>query len=108
MAGKNIAGLVYISQKFSQSLQGFISSIDKTTGRFTIGASNINCVLNDPVGRFGIPQPGHELWAVDPDNPSIRAANGFPLCIPRSTTDDPLCPNKNRPLSTAGVALTSL
>lgn len=92
----NVAGLVYISQNFAQSIQGAITSIDTATGHFKIGASNVDCVLNDPSGRFGLPQSGNELWAVDPDNPSIHAVNGFPVCIPRSA-DDSLCPAKNRP-----------
>ncbi|KAH7389158.1 hypothetical protein BKA64DRAFT_131605 [Cadophora sp. MPI-SDFR-AT-0126] len=100
VGASNIAGLVYISQKFAQSLQGFISSIDIATGHFKIGASNFDCVLNDPVGRFGLPQTGNELWTSDPDNPSIHAVNGFPVCIPRSAAD-PLCPAKNRPTDPA-------
>ncbi|KAH9207642.1 hypothetical protein DL95DRAFT_374068 [Leptodontidium sp. 2 PMI_412] len=108
VGGSNIAGLVYISQKFAQSLQGFITSINIGTGHFTIGASNIDCVLNDPAGRFGLQQSGNELWTADPDNPSIHAVNGFPVCIPRSTTDS-LCPAKNRPNDPAtGRPVTTL
>ncbi|KAK0101018.1 hypothetical protein ONS95_012994 [Cadophora gregata] len=108
VGGSNIAGLVYISQKFSQTVQGFITSINIGTGHFTIGASNVDCVLNDPVGRFGLSQSGNELWTSDPDNPSIHAVNGFPVCIPRSTTD-PLCPAKNRPNDPAtGKPITTL
>jgi len=63
-----------------------------------MGVDNVDCVLNDPVGRYGIPQPGNPLWTVDPDNPSVHAVNGFPLCIPRANPD-PACPAKNRPMS---------
>jgi hypothetical protein len=66
VGGKNIAGLVYITQKSAQTLQGFISSIDITTGHFTIGVDKIDCVINDPVGRFGRATTGNELWAADP------------------------------------------
>lgn len=95
----NVAGLIYISQSFLQALQGTITSINTATGHFTIGASNIDCVLNDPYGRFGLPHTGNELWSVDPDNPSIHAVNGFPVCIQRSA-NDPLCPDRNRPNQT--------
>ena len=103
----NIAGLVYISPSFTQILQGFITGINTASGHFTISSSNIDCVLNDPVGRFGKPQTGQELWSSDPDNPSIRATNGFPLCIPRTATDDH-CPSKNRPLDANGKAQSTL
>jgi hypothetical protein len=107
VGGTNIAGLVYIAQKSNQILQGFITSINIGTGHFTVSASNIDCVLNDPVGRYGIPQTGQELWTVDPDNPSIHATNGFPVCIPRSASD-PACPSKNRPKDAAGNPIMAL
>jgi hypothetical protein len=93
---KNVAGLIYISQDFAQVLQGTITSISTATGHFTIGVSNIDCVLNDPTGRYGLPHTGNELWTVDPDNPSIHTTNGYPVCIQRAA-NDPLCPDRNRP-----------
>jgi hypothetical protein len=51
----------------------------------------------DPTGRFGKKQTAgfDDRFCVDPDNPTVRAATGFPMCIPRSNPadgDDPLCP----------------
>lgn len=44
--GKKIAGLVYIVQESTQSLQGFITSINLTTGHFVVD-NEVECVLND-------------------------------------------------------------
>ncbi|KAH8650499.1 hypothetical protein BGZ60DRAFT_388908, partial [Tricladium varicosporioides] len=99
--GQNIAGLVYISQKAAQVLDGFITSINIATGHFFVGTgTGIECVINDPTGRYGLPYTANPLWASDPDNPSIHATSGFPVCIPRSA-NDPLCPAKNRPIDPA-------
>jgi hypothetical protein len=51
----------------------------------------------DPTGRYGRIQTTNmdDRFCVDPDNPTIRAATGFPMCIPRSdpaVADDVLCP----------------
>jgi hypothetical protein len=95
--GQYITGLVYIAQNPLQLLNGFITSIDIATGHFTVGVgAGIECVINDPTGRYGLPYTDHPLWTSDPDNPSIHSSTGFPVCIPRSL-NDPLCPAKNRP-----------
>jgi hypothetical protein len=85
------------------------------TGHFSLagsaaGIGGVDCVINDPSGRYSIPYTANPLFTSDPDNPSIHAVNGFPLCIPRPTTsgDDPLCPKKNRPLDAAGHPLNTL
>src|SRR3954470_4698849 len=46
-----VAALVFISNLAAQAHQGFIKSIDYTTGEFTVGGSRVR--LNDPIGRFG-------------------------------------------------------
>ena len=51
----------------------------------------------DPTGRYGIVQSTglDDRFQVDPDNPTVRSATGFPMCVPRSDPaagDDPLCP----------------
>jgi hypothetical protein len=61
----------------------------------------VECLLNDPLGRFGHVYTVNPLWTVDPDNPSIHASTGFPLCIPRNATDSE-CPLSNRPLDGNG------
>lgn len=71
-----IAGLVYIAQNPLRALQGFITSIDYTTGQFTLAgkfnpAGYITCVLNDPLGVFGPVYTKNPLWSLDPVNPSL-------------------------------------
>ncbi|KAJ7222483.1 hypothetical protein GGX14DRAFT_352823 [Mycena pura] len=102
--GELIAGLVFIVQESVQFLQGFITAIDYTTGHFMV--ENTEVVLNDPLGRFGPVYTDNPLWTVDPDNPSVTAATGYPVCIPRNTTD-PECPLTNRPKDSDGLYLTA-
>ncbi|KAJ7026715.1 hypothetical protein C8F04DRAFT_966139 [Mycena alexandri] len=104
VSGQRIAGIIYIVQESTQFLQGFVTKIDYTTGHFWI--DTLECLLNDPLGRFGIAYTDNPLWTVDPDNPSVRATTGVPLCIPRNTTD-PECPLTNRPTDGNGFYLTA-
>jgi hypothetical protein len=71
--------------------------------------SNVTRIkLNDPKGRYGrVMDPAGTnqslAFAVDPDNPTIHAMTGYPMCIPRidpALGVDKLCPVWNRPLST--------
>jgi hypothetical protein len=57
--------------------------------------------LNTPKGRFGRPTSPDPRFTADEENPTIRAETGYPMCVPRTdpaSTDDALCPQKNRPL----------
>ncbi|KAJ7468500.1 hypothetical protein FB451DRAFT_374873 [Mycena latifolia] len=103
--GERIAGLVYIFQETTQLLQGFITSINMTTGHFIVDES-MECVVNDPLGRFGHAYTTNPLWTVDAENPSVRSTTGFPLCIPRNSTDAE-CPLTNRPTDGNGFYLTT-
>jgi len=103
-----IVGLVFIIQDPFRIINGFINEIDTATGHFFLGGdssvpgSGIEMVINDPIGRYGIPYLDNPLWAADTDNPSITSLTGMPMCIQRpfaaNATDDPLCPTKNRPI----------
>jgi hypothetical protein len=76
--------------------------------------------LNDTVGRFGkshaplggcggkancVEQAGFDpRFTPDTDNPTVMAASGYPMCIPRvnpfiAGAVDPECPQSNRPLA---------
>jgi hypothetical protein len=84
--------------------------------------------LNDTIGRYGkmhapvnacaaaaaaagvpvsncVEQAGFDpRFTPDTDNPTIHAASGYPMCIPRvnpfvAGVVDPLCPQSNRPLA---------
>ncbi|HEY6909496.1 MAG TPA: hypothetical protein VI356_09015 [Myxococcales bacterium] len=110
-ADLQIAGLVFISQQSLNSGAGFINFIDYTTGEFRVGGvigsstTGARVRLNDPAGRYGRVTSPDIRFTSDPDNPTIMAATGYPMCIPRSdpaVSDDPLCPQAQRPIVAAG------
>ncbi len=41
----------------------------------------------NPDGRFGRAQSDDPRFTVDPENPTIASATGYPMCIPRTLTD---------------------
>jgi hypothetical protein len=113
-----IAALVDIGQSPILSGAGYIDSIDYNAGELVIEAndgpgSGAKVRLNDPLGRFGIIQNGSgfdERFQVDADNPTVAAATGFPMCIPRTDPrvgSDPECPSSNRPLGANNIPLTA-
>ena len=71
--GQYVSGIIYITQNAAQILQGFITSIDSTTGHFTVQQSAttnaFNVVINDPTGVYGPNYTANPLWSVDPQNP---------------------------------------
>ncbi len=118
--GRYIAGLVFISQQNLNIGQGTITRIDYHNGELQVASAGPNgevarIKINDPLGRFGLshggPGSGAALveptydprFSIDEDSPTIHAATGYPMCIPRSDpfadADDPLCPQSNRPRS---------
>jgi hypothetical protein len=106
-----IAGLITIWQQSLNTGAGFINYINYTTGELRIGGTLGNSTtgtrvqLNDPQGRYGRSVTPDQRFTVDADNPTIRSATGFPMCIPRvdpaSATPDALCPQSNRPAAVA-------
>jgi hypothetical protein len=117
--GTYIAGIVAISQQDLNNGVGFINFIDYATGELRVGGNigdpntGARVKINDPVGRFGRRAGPHGdnggdtqdiRFAVDDGNPTIFAESGYPLCIPRTNpavSDDPLCPQANRPIDNA-------
>lgn len=121
-----IAGLIWISQHALNSGQGLINFIDYDKGEMRIGGimGDANCVfgtpgpaaggptcsgarvrINDPVvgvtgtGRYSRGLTPDRRFTVDQDNPTIAAATGYPMCLPRVAPPaiDPACPLTNRP-----------
>jgi hypothetical protein len=100
---------------------GYINFIDYASGRFRVGGTinDINCVqglpyggptcsgslveINDPVGRWGKIHSPDKRLSTDTDNPTVTAATGYPMCIPRVAPPavDAECPIANRPLDLA-------
>jgi hypothetical protein len=110
VAGRHIAGLVLVSQQSLNLGIGYITRIDYAAGAiFVGGAANgpdrARLVINDPNGRYGRAHSPDARFSVDEENPTIKAATGYPMCVPRTdpaTADDALCPRRNRPLAAAG------
>ena len=109
--GRYIAGLVYISQEKLNLGQGIITGFDYAKGVIFVD-NHARLQLNDPMigapivgGRFSAGQSPDGRFSVDNQNPTIKAATGYPMCIPRvdpAVGDDPRCPKKNRPLTASG------
>ena len=100
---EHIAGLAYLSQQSVNTGTGTIIGINYATGNLQVddGTGNTATVqINDPNGRFGRAQSPDPRLSVDDANPTIHAGTGYPMCVPRTdptVTDDPLCPQQNRP-----------
>jgi len=102
-----IAGLINIHQQSLNSGAGFINYIDYNLGEMRVGGvlgdqtTGTRVRINDSVGRFGRTTTSPDArFTVDDQNPTIAAATGFPMCLPRTdpaVADDPLCPQGNRP-----------
>jgi hypothetical protein len=109
VGAKPVAGLIYVSQQAVNAGSGYVSRIDYATGNLEVdsGVAGQPIVLqiNDPNGRFGRAQSPDPRFSVDDANPTIHAGTGYPMCVPRTdpaVSDDPLCPQANRPRAAAG------
>ena len=110
MNGQYIAGVVRLAQQGLNAGAGFIRDIDYRKGELLIGADAggvpvARVRINDPGGAYGLRNAVKvggaafdERFAVDPDNASIAASTGFPMCIPRvePPANDTECPLSNR------------
>jgi hypothetical protein len=123
VANQYIAGLIYLSQQSANGGAGYINYIDYAAGEMRVGgtigdpATGARVQINDPpvvdTNSDGVPDTGRfskgltpdRRFTVDQDNPTVTASTGFPMCLPRTdpaASDDPLCPQGNRPIATAG------
>jgi hypothetical protein len=111
--GRHVAGLILMSQQSTSQNTGTITGIDYGTGIIKVAtgpagsAATALLQINDPNGRFGLPHSPDRRFQVDDENPTIHAATGYPMCVPRTdpaTADDPLCPQRNRPKVNQGAA----
>jgi hypothetical protein len=116
-----IVGLIApISQIDLHNHGGYINYIDYASGRFRMGGviGDVNCdplqdyggpdcsgtlvEINDPVGRWGKIHSPDQRFSTDTANPTVTAATGYPMCIPRfdpTVQDDPDCQIGNRPIN---------
>jgi hypothetical protein len=116
--------LVPLTQQGLNGGFGVINFIDYTTGRLRVGGilNDPNCTasasspacsgavveINDPAGRWGKAHSPDPRFTTDTNNPTVLAASGYPVCVPRVAPPvvDLECPITNRPanpaLGTAG------
>ncbi|ORY03223.1 hypothetical protein BCR34DRAFT_492561 [Clohesyomyces aquaticus] len=100
--GQAIAAQIQLAQYLLEAGQGYIETVDTADGSLKIrGGPTVR--INDPNGVFSKGTTGNELFTADDANPSIIAFSGFPMCIPRGTSD-PKCPSANRPGGTSFAA----
>jgi hypothetical protein len=117
VGARHIAGLAFASQQSANTGTGVVAGFDYTNGSMKItnpGGGTVTVQINDPAvpglldshgqptGRFSAGQSPDPRFSVDQENPTIHAATGFPMCVPRTDPtlaggDDPLCPQANRP-----------
>ena len=108
VGGRHIAGLVYISQQSLNTGTAVITGFDYAHGVIFVSGpigAKVRLQINDPNGRFSAAQSPDSRFSVDSENPTIRSVTGYPMCVPRSDpsrADDPLCPQRNRPLVANG------
>ena len=116
VAGQPIAGLIYVSQQSLNTGDGFILGFEHENGVILVGKDrNGNATtrlqLNDANGRFSKGQSPDKRFNVDDANPTIRAASGYPMCVPRRgplLEDDAECPRRNRPRTGVGAGCRTL
>jgi hypothetical protein len=113
---KYIAAFIFLSQQSLNVGQGFINAIDYQTGELWVGSAlesktGARIQLNLPKGRYGIAHSPDVRFTADEDNPTIHAITGYPMCISRTdpvVADDPLCPQRNRPIDPVTKAYSTL
>jgi hypothetical protein len=92
----HIAGLISIAQFQLEAGMGRIASVNND-GRIQI-VNGPTIRINDPNHVYSVGYDLDPFFTADDENPSITAFSGFPMCVPRSATDDK-CPSSNRPLT---------
>ncbi|KAK5140071.1 hypothetical protein LTR04_003171, partial [Oleoguttula sp. CCFEE 6159] len=91
--GQIRAGQISIAQLSMRFGNGYIESV----GDGSIQIQNGPLIrINDPNGVFSKGYNLKPFFTADDENPSITAFTGFPMCIPRSISDEK-CPDSNRP-----------
>jgi hypothetical protein len=110
VAGRYIAGLVFVSQQSLNTGSGYITGFDYENGVIWVGPTadgatprpHARLQLNDSAGRFSRGQSPDIRFNADDENATMRAATGFPMCVPRkdpASGSDDKCPQRNRPLA---------
>ncbi|PSN63261.1 hypothetical protein BS50DRAFT_648762 [Corynespora cassiicola Philippines] len=99
--GRPIAAQVLTFEFFEGLASGFIESIDFEDGSIQI-ASGPKLRISDPNAVFSKGYTEAPFFTADDESPSVSSFSGFPMCIPRNSSD-PLCPSTNRPFQGSGT-----
>ncbi|KAK7937298.1 uncharacterized protein PG986_014166, partial [Apiospora aurea] len=99
--GAPIAGQILAYQFFEGLSSGYIESLNFTDGSTKIQNRPV-LRISDPNAVFSVGYSGAPFFTADDESPSISSFSGFPMCIPRNSTD-PLCPASNRPFQSSGT-----
>lgn len=91
--GRAIAGRVAISQLLGGVGSGVVSKVNFDGTIQITGGPTLR--VNSPNGVYAVAYDGNPFFTSDEQNPSISSFSGYPMCVPRSTTDQD-CPSDNR------------
>lgn len=91
--GKPIAGRVAIAQMLGGLGSGVIGSVNNDGTIRIVGGPLLR--INTPGGVYAAVFDKNPFFTSDEQNPSISSFSGYPMCVPRSTTDAD-CPSDNR------------
>ncbi|KAK6070992.1 hypothetical protein SCUP234_09902 [Seiridium cupressi] len=90
-----IAAEVIAYEFFEGLSSGYVESVNFADGSMKIRAGP-TIRISDPNAVFSVGYTGAPFFTADDESPSISSFSGFPMCIPRNSSD-PLCPSTNRP-----------
>ncbi|KAK3997773.1 hypothetical protein QBC44DRAFT_314448 [Cladorrhinum sp. PSN332] len=104
--GNRLDGVPHVAQIiiyefFEGESTGWIQSVNYTDGSMKI-QDGPTVRINDPNGVFSVGHDGAPFLTADDVSPSITSFSGFPMCIPRNSSD-PLCPLSSRPTPGPGI-----
>jgi hypothetical protein len=99
--GRPIAAQIIAYEFFEGLSSGFIESLNFAEGSMKI-ASGPTVRISDPNAVFSVGYADAPFFTADDESPSVSSFSGFPMCIPRNTSD-PLCPASNRPFQGSGT-----
>jgi hypothetical protein len=95
--GVPIAGIMDLGYPLLQASRGVIETITFDPPSMQI-KNGPTIKINDPNAVYSNGYTLKPFFTADDKNPSISSFQGFPMCIPRNSTD-PLCPLTNRPMA---------
>ncbi|KAK9426686.1 hypothetical protein SUNI508_00213 [Seiridium unicorne] len=96
-----IAAQVIAYEFFEGLSSGYVESVNFADGSMKIRAGP-TIRISDPNAVFSVGYTAAPFFTADDESPSISSFSGFPMCIPRNSSD-PLCPSTNRPFQGSGT-----